>query len=181
MHLVHLSQVADCCWGDRSKQNKHLDLEEDKDVEIEVDNGEDDSVDNGDDGGADDCADDGDIDNDADNGEDDSVGNGDHGGDDDGAEKLLVHLSQVADCCLADRIKKNKHLILEQDNDVDDGADNGEDDSVDNGDDGGADDGAEKHLVHLSQVADFCWAVISKQKEHLVSDKDDDVEDDAED
>eukprot|EP00957_Ditylum_brightwellii_P114734 8748844-Ditylum_brightwellii.AAC.1 len=46
----------------------------------------------------------------------------------------------------------------------DDGAD--EDDSVGNGDDGGADDnadGAEKHLVYLAQVADFCWAEISKQ------------------
>eukprot|EP00957_Ditylum_brightwellii_P002254 173863-Ditylum_brightwellii.AAC.1 len=42
------------------------------------------------------------------------------------------------------------------------------------------DDGAnsaEKHLVHLSQVADCCQAEISEQKEHLVSDEDDDVHD----
>eukprot|EP00957_Ditylum_brightwellii_P139931 10663263-Ditylum_brightwellii.AAC.1 len=37
-------------------------------------------------------------------------------------------------------------------------------------------DDAEKHLVHLSQVADCCWAEISEQNEHLVSDEDDDVD-----
>eukprot|EP00957_Ditylum_brightwellii_P160078 12185786-Ditylum_brightwellii.AAC.1 len=36
-------------------------------------------------------------------------------------------------------------------------------------------DGAEKHLVHLSQVADCGRAKISKQNEHLVSDEDDGV------
>eukprot|EP00957_Ditylum_brightwellii_P136817 10433089-Ditylum_brightwellii.AAC.1 len=73
--------------------------------------------------------------------EDDSVGNGDDGGADngaDGAEKHLVHLPQVADCCLAEISKQNKN------------SDNGgEDDSVCYGNDGGADngaDGAEKHL-----------------------------------
>eukprot|EP00957_Ditylum_brightwellii_P102444 7808876-Ditylum_brightwellii.AAC.1 len=41
-------------------------------------------------------------------------------------------------------------------------------DSVGYGDDGGADDGtdeAEKHLVHRTQVADYCWAEISEQNE----------------
>eukprot|EP00957_Ditylum_brightwellii_P202503 15330487-Ditylum_brightwellii.AAC.1 len=38
-------------------------------------------------------------------------------------------------------------------------------DTVHYGDDGGVDDGAdeaEKHLVHLVQVADCCWEEISK-------------------
>eukprot|EP00957_Ditylum_brightwellii_P102509 7812354-Ditylum_brightwellii.AAC.1 len=54
----------------------------------------------------------------------DSVGYGDDGGADDGAdgaEKHLVHLKQVADCCLAEISKQNGHLVLEQDNDVHDG------------------------------------------------------------
>eukprot|EP00957_Ditylum_brightwellii_P149374 11376630-Ditylum_brightwellii.AAC.1 len=45
-----------------------------------------------------------------------------------------------------------------------------------NGVDGGA-DGAEKHLVHLTQVADCHLAEISEQKDHIVSDEDDDVHD----
>jgi hypothetical protein len=90
----------------------------------------------------------------------DSVGNGDDSGADDGAEgaeKHLVHLAQVADCCWAEISKRNKHLVLEQDDDAHDGDVDDEDDSVGNGDDGGADDGAEgaeKQLVHLAQVAD---------------------------
>eukprot|EP00957_Ditylum_brightwellii_P084442 6421354-Ditylum_brightwellii.AAC.1 len=74
----------------------------------------------------------------------------------DGAGKHLVHLAQVADFFLAEISKQNKHLVLEQDNFVHKGDVNGEDDSVGYGDDGGADDdvdGAEKHLVHLAQVA----------------------------
>eukprot|EP00957_Ditylum_brightwellii_P139082 10601135-Ditylum_brightwellii.AAC.1 len=47
-----------------------------------------------------------------------------------------------------------------------------------NGVDDGA-DGAEKHLAHLSQVADCCQAEIRKQNKHLVSDEDDDVDNDA--
>eukprot|EP00957_Ditylum_brightwellii_P155594 11844189-Ditylum_brightwellii.AAC.1 len=57
----------------------------------------------------------------------DSVGYGDDGSVDggiDGAEKHLVHLVQVADCCWEERSEC--------------GADNGT-------------DGAEKHLVHLAQ------------------------------
>eukprot|EP00957_Ditylum_brightwellii_P085528 6505462-Ditylum_brightwellii.AAC.1 len=38
-------------------------------------------------------------------------------------------------------------------------------------------DSAEKHLVHLSQVADCHRAEISEQKEHLVSNEDNDVHD----
>eukprot|EP00957_Ditylum_brightwellii_P173217 13186413-Ditylum_brightwellii.AAC.1 len=36
-------------------------------------------------------------------------------------------------------------------------------------------DGAEKHLVHLSQVAECRQAEISEQKEHLISNEDNDV------
>eukprot|EP00957_Ditylum_brightwellii_P007165 544157-Ditylum_brightwellii.AAC.1 len=45
-----------------------------------------------------------------------------------------------------------------------------------NGVDDGADE-AEKHLVHLTQVADCHRVEISEQKDHLVSDEDDDVHD----
>eukprot|EP00957_Ditylum_brightwellii_P028655 2164691-Ditylum_brightwellii.AAC.1 len=64
---------------------------------------------------------DNDVGKDAENGEDDSVGNGDHDGADDGAdgaEKHLVYLSQVADCCWVDRSKQNKHLVGDEDKDV---------------------------------------------------------------
>eukprot|EP00957_Ditylum_brightwellii_P135130 10302358-Ditylum_brightwellii.AAC.1 len=160
-HLIHLSQVANCCQAEVSEQNKHLVSDEDDDVHNSDVYGEDDSVGNGDDD------------------------DGGDGGDSD--EKHLVHLSQVADCHLAEISKQNEHLVLEQDEDVDnvdvngedvqDDADDGDDDSVGNGD--GADDdadGAEKYLIHLSQVANCCWAEISKQNEHLVSNEDDDVD-----
>ena len=68
----------------------------------------------------------------------DSVGYGDDGGADDGAdgaEKHLVHLAQVADCCWEEISKSG----------ADDGA-----------------DGAEKHLVHLAKVADCYWEEISE-------------------
>eukprot|EP00957_Ditylum_brightwellii_P190990 14542319-Ditylum_brightwellii.AAC.1 len=58
----------------------------------------------------------------------------------DGADKHLVHLSQVADCCLVDRNEQNEHLICNEDDDVDDGAVDGDNDSVGNGDDDGVDD-----------------------------------------
>eukprot|EP00957_Ditylum_brightwellii_P000333 25864-Ditylum_brightwellii.AAC.1 len=64
--------------------------------------------------------------------EDDSVGYGDGGGADDsadGAERHLVHLAQVANCC---RVEISKQYKI--------GEDDGEDDSVGYGDDGGADD-----------------------------------------
>eukprot|EP00957_Ditylum_brightwellii_P069276 5258834-Ditylum_brightwellii.AAC.1 len=65
----------------------------------------------------------------------DSVGNGDDDGVDDGldsAEKHLVHLSQVADCCQADRSEQNEHLVCNEDDDVDDGVDDGDNDSEGN-------------------------------------------------
>eukprot|EP00957_Ditylum_brightwellii_P184055 14020469-Ditylum_brightwellii.AAC.1 len=79
-----------------------------------------------------------------------------------------------------DRSKQKEHLVLEQDEDVDNEAEYGDDDSVGNGDDDGADNGAngaEKHLIHLSQVADCCLAELIKQKDCLVSDEDNDVHD----
>eukprot|EP00957_Ditylum_brightwellii_P065455 4965820-Ditylum_brightwellii.AAC.1 len=114
-----------------------------------------------------------DVDDGADDGDYDSVGNGDDDGVDDcaeGADKHLIHLSQAADCCKADRNEQNKHLVCDKDNDVDDGADDGDYDSVgygDNGVDDGVDDGADKHLIHLSQVADCCRMNRNKQNEHL--------------
>eukprot|EP00957_Ditylum_brightwellii_P142415 10850346-Ditylum_brightwellii.AAC.1 len=73
----------------------------------------------------------------------DSVGYGDYGGADDGAdngadgdEKHLVHLTQVADFCRVEITEQNKHLVLEQDDDVHNGDADGEDDGVGNCDDG---------------------------------------------
>eukprot|EP00957_Ditylum_brightwellii_P078725 5985748-Ditylum_brightwellii.AAC.1 len=43
-HIIHLSQAADCCLTERSKQNKHVVCNKDDDVDNDVDNG----VDNGD-------------------------------------------------------------------------------------------------------------------------------------
>eukprot|EP00957_Ditylum_brightwellii_P035183 2667636-Ditylum_brightwellii.AAC.1 len=48
-HLAHLSQAADCCRTEKSKQKEHLVCNEDNDVNDGVDNGDNDSVDNGDD------------------------------------------------------------------------------------------------------------------------------------
>eukprot|EP00957_Ditylum_brightwellii_P040020 3028799-Ditylum_brightwellii.AAC.1 len=66
-----------------------------------------------------------------------------------GADKHLVHLSQVADCCMTKRRKQNKHLVCDEDDDVDDGADDSDNGSVDNGDDDCVDDGAEGADKHL--------------------------------
>eukprot|EP00957_Ditylum_brightwellii_P038324 2897261-Ditylum_brightwellii.AAC.1 len=150
-HLIHLTQVDDCRLVEISKQKEHLVSDEDNDAH------------------------DGNVD-----GEDDSVGNGDDNGADDGAEKNFVHLTQVADCRLAEISKLNEHLLLEQDNDVHDDTDDGEDDSVGNGDYGGADDsadGAEKHLIHLAQVVDCHQVEISKQNKHLLLEQDNDGHD----
>eukprot|EP00957_Ditylum_brightwellii_P067143 5096180-Ditylum_brightwellii.AAC.1 len=68
----------------------------------------------------------------------DSVGYGDDDSTDDGvdrAEKHLIHLAQVAGCFRAEISKRNKHLVLEQDDFVHNGDVNGEDDSVGYGDD----------------------------------------------
>eukprot|EP00957_Ditylum_brightwellii_P109179 8328317-Ditylum_brightwellii.AAC.1 len=102
---------------ERSKQNKHVVCDKDNDV----DSGGNDSADNGDI----DCVDDGD---------DANIDNGD-----DGADKLLAHLSQAADCCWMERSKQNEHVVCDNDNHVDDGFDNGDDDSADDNDDDGVD------------------------------------------
>eukprot|EP00957_Ditylum_brightwellii_P116432 8881273-Ditylum_brightwellii.AAC.1 len=63
----------------------------------------------------------------------DSVGYVDAGGAVDGAnraEKLLVHLAQVADCCRAEISDRKEYLALEKDDDVHNGDVDGEDDSV---------------------------------------------------
>eukprot|EP00957_Ditylum_brightwellii_P075431 5732635-Ditylum_brightwellii.AAC.1 len=65
--------------------------------------------------------------------------------------------------------------------DVDNGVDNGDDDSVDNDyDDDGVDNGndsADKHLTRLSQAADCCLMERSKLNNHVVGNKDNDVDD----
>eukprot|EP00957_Ditylum_brightwellii_P157930 12021353-Ditylum_brightwellii.AAC.1 len=141
-HLTHLSQGVDCCLMERSKQNKHVIGNKGNDVDNGYDNG-------------------------YDNSDNDSVDNGDDGVDygDDGADKHLAHLSQAANCCLTERSNQNEHVVCNKDDDVGNGVDNGEDDNVDNGVDNGV-DGADKHLTHLSQVADCCLADRSKQNKH---------------
>eukprot|EP00957_Ditylum_brightwellii_P107368 8193098-Ditylum_brightwellii.AAC.1 len=190
-YLAHVSQAADCCMTERSKQNKHLVCDEENDVDNGVDNGDDDGVVDGADGAdkhlthlsqATDCC----LterskqnehvvcneDNDVDNGDDDGVDDGDDDSDDgdgggaDGADKHLTHLSQATDCCMMERSKQNKHVVCNEDDDVD----NGDDDSEDNGDDDGVDDGADgadKNLAHLSQATDCCMMERSKQNKHL--------------
>eukprot|EP00957_Ditylum_brightwellii_P060619 4602964-Ditylum_brightwellii.AAC.1 len=81
-----------------------------------------------------------------------------------------------------ERNEQNKHLVCNEDDDVDYGVNNGNYDSIDNGDDDGVDDGAEgsdEHLVHLSQVADCCRTDRNKQNEHLVCNEDDGDDDGA--
>eukprot|EP00957_Ditylum_brightwellii_P123079 9384185-Ditylum_brightwellii.AAC.1 len=91
---------------ERIKQNKHL---------ICNKNGEsvDDGVDNGDDDGI-----------------DDDFCNCDDG--DDSANKHLAHLTEAADCCLAERSKQNKHVVCNKDDDVDNGDNDSVEDDVDN-------------------------------------------------
>eukprot|EP00957_Ditylum_brightwellii_P065419 4962539-Ditylum_brightwellii.AAC.1 len=136
-HLIHLSQVADCCKMERRKLNKHAVCNEADDV----DDGDDDGDEDDDDG--DDVADDHNY---------DSVGNGgDDGGNDgaDGADNHLVHFSQVADCCRIERNEQNKHLVCDKDDNFDDDDNDGDYDSVGNGDDDSVDDGAEGADKHL--------------------------------
>eukprot|EP00957_Ditylum_brightwellii_P048828 3704528-Ditylum_brightwellii.AAC.1 len=116
---------------ERSKKNKHLVCDVDDDVGNGVGNGDNDIVDDGDD----DCVDDGDK----------------------GANKHLAQLSQAADCCMTERGKQIKHVVDNEDNDVDVGVHNGDNDGVENSDDDGVNNGADsanKHLAHLSQAAD---------------------------
>eukprot|EP00957_Ditylum_brightwellii_P170504 12978382-Ditylum_brightwellii.AAC.1 len=97
-HLTHLSQVADCCRTSRNEHNKHLVCNKNYDVDNGADNGDNDSVGNGDN----DCVDDG----------------------AEGADKHLEHLSQAADCCRTNRNKQNKHLVCNENKDVEYGVDN---------------------------------------------------------
>eukprot|EP00957_Ditylum_brightwellii_P129108 9848131-Ditylum_brightwellii.AAC.1 len=86
---------------------------------------------------------------------------------------------------MTERSKQNEHLVYNKDDDVDDDVDNGDDDGVDDGDDDGVDndgvydgaEGADKSLAHLFQAADYCRIERSKQNDHLVYNKDDDVDD----
>eukprot|EP00957_Ditylum_brightwellii_P168892 12855746-Ditylum_brightwellii.AAC.1 len=114
-HFTHLSQAADCCQIERSKQNEHVvynkDNGVDDGVDNGVDNGYDDSVEDGDDAGAGDSEDENDVDDVVDNdddGDDDSVEDG-AGDGDGGADKHLTHLSQASDCCLMEKSKQNEH------------------------------------------------------------------------
>eukprot|EP00957_Ditylum_brightwellii_P077879 5919293-Ditylum_brightwellii.AAC.1 len=113
------------------------------------------------------CNEDDDVDHDANDGVNDGVDDGAEG-----ADKHLVHLSQVADCCRTDRNKQNERLVCNEDNDVDNGSNDGVDDGVDD-----CAEGADKHLMHLSQVADCHRKDRHKQNEHLVCNEDDDVDD----
>eukprot|EP00957_Ditylum_brightwellii_P043323 3283606-Ditylum_brightwellii.AAC.1 len=67
---------------------------------------------------------------------------------------------------MTERSKQNKHLVSNQDDDID----NGDDDSVGNGDDDGvADgaDGADKHLTHLSQAVSYTHLRAHETLRHL--------------
>eukprot|EP00957_Ditylum_brightwellii_P164429 12518599-Ditylum_brightwellii.AAC.1 len=151
-HLIPLSQAADCCLMERSKQNKHVNCNKDYDVDDDVDNG-------------------------VDHGDNDSVDNGD-----DPADKHLIHHSQAAGCCMIERSKQNKHVSCNKDDDVDDGVDdgvdNGDNDGVEDGDDGvdNSNEYDDKNLTHLSQAADCCLMERSKQNTHVVCIKDNDVD-----
>eukprot|EP00957_Ditylum_brightwellii_P041239 3122443-Ditylum_brightwellii.AAC.1 len=79
---------------ERSKQNKNVVCNKDNDVDDGVEDGVNNGVDNG-------------VDNVIDNGVDNGVDNGYDGAEE--ANKHLTHLSQVADCCLMERSKQNKH------------------------------------------------------------------------
>eukprot|EP00957_Ditylum_brightwellii_P105638 8054988-Ditylum_brightwellii.AAC.1 len=158
-HTTHLSQEADCHLTQKSKQKKHVVGNKDNDVDDGVDNAVDDGCDGGDDN-----IDDDDVKDGIEDGDD----NSDLGGDDasvDDAEKHLKHLSKGAD-----------------DNDVDDDVDCGVDNSFEVHDDGGVEDGSNgvyKHLTYLSQGVDCQFTQRSKQKEYVVGNKDDDLDDEV--
>eukprot|EP00957_Ditylum_brightwellii_P154834 11784162-Ditylum_brightwellii.AAC.1 len=159
---------------ERSKQNKHLVCN----VDDDVDNGDNNSVDDGDDDDVEEGAEDDDVEDGVDNSDEDSVDDGVENGAE-GANMHLAHHSQTADCCMMERSKHNKHLVCDEDNDIDNDVDNGDDDSVDDGDDDSVEEGSEgadKHLAPLSQEADCCIMERSKQNKHLVCDVEDDVE-----
>eukprot|EP00957_Ditylum_brightwellii_P024162 1821566-Ditylum_brightwellii.AAC.1 len=65
-----------------------------------------------------------------------------------------------------ERSKRNKHVVCNKVDDVDDFDDDSDvDDDVDDGVDNG-DDNAEKPLTHLSQAADCCLMERSKHNKH---------------
>eukprot|EP00957_Ditylum_brightwellii_P162430 12369047-Ditylum_brightwellii.AAC.1 len=78
-----------------------------------------------------------------------------------------------------ERSNQNKHIVCNKADDVDDNidndVDNGENNSVHNGVNGYS-DSADKHLTHLSHVADYILMEKSKQNKHVVCNKDDDVD-----
>eukprot|EP00957_Ditylum_brightwellii_P000412 31682-Ditylum_brightwellii.AAC.1 len=79
-----------------------------------------------------------------------------------------------------ERSKQNKHVVCDEDNDVDCNVDNGDDDNVKEEDEDfvvNGDDSADKHLAHLPQAADCCLMERNKQNKHVVCDKDNDVDD----
>eukprot|EP00957_Ditylum_brightwellii_P113573 8659159-Ditylum_brightwellii.AAC.1 len=78
------------------------------------------------------------------------------------------------------RSKRNKHLVCNEDNNVDDSDDDGVDDNGNDGIDNGA-EGADKHLAHLSQVTDCCRMERKEQNKHLVCNKGYDVDDSVDD
>eukprot|EP00957_Ditylum_brightwellii_P065213 4945713-Ditylum_brightwellii.AAC.1 len=91
-----------------------------------------------------------------DGGKEDGVDNSD-----DGANKHILHLSQVVDCCLTEKNDSNRCV-----NDGKEGVDNNDDDSVDDSDDGG-----EMHLTHLTQVENNVnLGVCDKHLTHVVKD-----------
>eukprot|EP00957_Ditylum_brightwellii_P066616 5056278-Ditylum_brightwellii.AAC.1 len=73
-----------------------------------------------------------------------------------------------------ERNEQNEHLVCIEDDDVDNGANDDDDGRVDDGA-----EGADKHFVHLSQVADCHRMDRHKQNEHLVCNAEDDVDDGA--
>eukprot|EP00957_Ditylum_brightwellii_P195049 14861418-Ditylum_brightwellii.AAC.1 len=72
-----------------------------------------------------------------------------------------------------DRNKQNEHVVCNEADDVDKGANDG----VDDGDVYGA-DSADKHFVHLLQVTGCCRTDRHKQNKHLVCIDDDNGDDD---
>jgi hypothetical protein len=123
----------------------------------------------------------GDKDYDGDNGVDDGVKDSvDNAVDksDDGADKHLTHLSQGVDCHLTQKCKQNKHVVGGKDNGVDNGIEDGVDNGVDDGVECG-DDGVDKLFTHLSQGVDCHLTWRCKQSNHVLVEKDNDVEDDV--
>eukprot|EP00957_Ditylum_brightwellii_P059673 4529666-Ditylum_brightwellii.AAC.1 len=70
-----------------------------------------------------------------------------------------------------ERSKQNKHVVGDKDDGVGNNVDNSVDDGVDKGVNNSvndSDDGANKHLTHLSQVADCHLMERSERNVHVV-------------